>query len=87
MNAENLENLRGLSEELRTHEDQTEGRFGGVELRAQLFSPLLQSALVKIAGPMSDHGKVTLHEQEVNGKTVNGNCGMAAAETVKRLKR
>ena len=76
VNAENLENLRSLSEELRSHEDQPKGGFGGVELRAQFFSPLLQSALVKIAGPMSGHGKVTLHEQEVNGKTVNGNCGM-----------
>ena len=34
----------------------------------------LQGALVKIAGPMSSHGKVTLHKEKLNGKTAIGNC-------------
>src|SRR5207237_817150 len=65
MDSQQLQHLRCLREKLWGHEDQSQARFGHLELAAQVFGPFLQAALVEPAGPMRRYRIRTVHAPNV----------------------
>ena len=55
MNAEQLQDLGGFREKLRSHEYQAEGNTRRLQLTSKLLGPTLQASLVELAGPMCGH--------------------------------